>query len=190
MRRYKKSKKKGFTIIEYMVYIFIIGIIISFTIIKINNFDNRLKIKEAIIKIVNIVDKYSSKSFRNEEYKLLFDSEMKEIRVYNLINKNPVEIINLPKTLNYRIPYNGKYQSKFIFNSTINSNLDKSFTIYIFSEKRSVYRISFYTFRISQIIKINVYKSLHPKIMDKETIIKNYTNEKFMKEGWIRINDY
>lgn len=190
MERYIKSKKKGFTIIEYMVYIFIITIIISFSIIKINNVNNRLKIKEAVIKIVNTVDKYSSKSFRNAEYKLLFDADTKEIRIYNLINKNPVEIINLPKALNYRIPYNGEYQNKFIFKSTVNSNLDRSFTIYIFSEKRSVYRISFYTFRISQIIKINVYKSLYPKIMDKETIIKNYTNEKFMKEGWIRINDY
>ncbi|WP_163470073.1 hypothetical protein [Fusobacterium sp. IOR10] len=190
MKRYNKSKKKGFTIIEYTVYIFIITTIISFSIFKVNNLNKRLKIKEAIVKIVNIVDRYSSKSFRNEEYKLLFDTDTKEIKIYNLINKNPIEIIKLPKILNYRIPYDGKYQNKFVFSSTIDSNLDKSFTIYIFSEKRSIYRISFYTFRTSQIIKINIYKSLYPKIMSEEMIIKNYKNEKFMKEGWLKINDY
>lgn len=166
-----------------MVYIFILITIIFFGTFKINKLNESLKMKEAIIKIVNTVDKYSSKSFRKKEYKFLFYTNTKQIKIYSLTNKNPVEIIELPKILDYGIPYNDIYENKFVFNSTTDSNLDKAFSIYIFNQNKVKYRISFYLFRTSKIIKINIYKALFSKDIGKEKVLKIYKNEKFMKEG-------
>ncbi|MFK4786055.1 hypothetical protein [Fusobacterium sp. MFO224] len=184
------KKTKAFILIEYTVYLFIILTIFSFSILKIKKVNENLKKKEAIIKIVNIVDKYCNKSFKRKKYKFIFETENKNIKVYDLFGKEPIDQINLPSILDYKIPYNGNYINKFVFDSTTNSNLTKSFSIYIFNNKKAEYRISFYLFRVNKILKINVYKSLLSQAMDKKEILENYNDDEFVKERWIKINDY
>lgn len=157
--------------------------IISFGLLKTNKLKENLEMKEAIIKIVNIVDKYSTKSFRKRNYKFLFDTDRKEIKIYNLINKSPIEIITLPQRLDYKIPYGCVYKNIFIFDSTLTSNLDKAFSVYVCDSEIIKCRISFYLFRTSKIIKINVYKVRKSKVINAKKILKNYRNEKWMKEG-------
>jgi len=184
------KKIKGFLLIEYLIYLIILSIIVLLTLFKIKNTNERIKEKEAIIKIVNIVDKYCTKSFKREEYKFIFQTEIKSILIYQVGNERIIEKIRLPKILDYKIPYDGRYVKKFIFNSTINSNTSKAFSIYIFNKKKSKYRVSFYLFRKNKILKINIYKSLFPENMNSKWILYNYDDEKIMKERWAKINDY
>lgn len=181
-------KKKGFQLVEYFFSIFIIIFITSFFSIKIINFKRKLQIKEAVVKIVGLVDKYTFKSFMNREYEFLFDSLEKKIEVYDLSEKKILERTKLPKELEYKIPYNFSYQRKFRFYSTINNNLSKSFSLYIFLDNKVQRKIAFYSFRESKIIKINIYKRNYKKNLTKEDILKDYKNSN--DKGWIRIYDY
>lgn len=181
-------KKKGFQLVEYFFSIFVILFITSFFSIKIINFKKKLKIKEAVIKIVSLVDKYTFKSFMNKEYEFSFDLLEKQIEVFDLSEKIFLEKVKLPEDLEYKIPYNFSYQNKFRFYSTINNNLSKSFSLYIFLDNKVQRKIAFYSFRESKIIKINIYKRSYKKNLTKEDILKEYKN--YNEKGWVRIYDY
>ncbi|MGL6101449.1 MAG: prepilin-type N-terminal cleavage/methylation domain-containing protein [Fusobacteriaceae bacterium] len=149
--------KKGYTILEVVVVISIIGILLSIISVGYWNFREKLEMEEAKISIITPIATYRDRAYHNHKsYTFLLDTNSRYIEVWEDGIGNRHERWSLPKKLRYRIP--GK--SGIVTKINPNGNLSNAFTLYIFGKSdRAQYRLGFYTFLQLRYLKINLYRN-------------------------------
>ena len=94
----------------------------------------------------------------------------------------------LPEKLKYTTIYNGIALRKIEFSTKATGNLSKAFSVYICDyDENAKYRIAYYNFQQSRILKINVYKNVRAgkiKYKDLEKYFINDFGENEVKAGW------
>jgi hypothetical protein len=137
-------------------------ILLSYTIfIKSREYLESKYFTEANLKIISTYTKYRELSYyKNRSYTLIFDYLSSEITVKD--STKIVEIIKLPKEIDYYIPHIDVVRGTLTTTFTDNGNLSHAFTIYLLKKGGiASYRIGFYTFSQLKFLILNIYKNLN-----------------------------
>lgn len=165
------KKNKGFQLINVLVSMGILLLISSLGFVTWRNYKENFELKQAKIEIYELFSTYSLRSLNTyQKYYIDLNFLEKKIKVYSN-SRDIVEILKLPKKLNYTIVIKGKKQDFYSAHITENGNISPSFSLYIFGyDNIARYRISFYGFDIIKYMKINIYKNLNDKHVTLQTI--------------------
>lgn len=182
------KRNRGIALAETLILTALGAVILSFIFIRYRNINEQKDIQRAVNILETVVQKYASKSMASKKsYSIYFDYSAKTVTVKDMKNEEVFEIKNLPEKLSYATPYDRQTQRKIDFHTTINGNLSKSFSVYIFGYSDTAkYRVAFYNFQQSRILRINIYKNKsagdihYSKITDYH--YKQEENE--LREGW------
>ena len=130
--------------------------------IKYENLNEKREIERAADIFETTVYKYTAKSLASKKtFEIKFDYLKKEIRIKPEGKNILIEKIDLPKKLKYATVKKGNIEKEKEFLTKKTGNISKAFSVYIcdYSENAK-YRIAYYTFQQSRILKINVYKNV------------------------------
>ena len=156
--------------------------------IKYENINEKGDLEKAVDILETIVYKYTSKSIaKKNTFDIKFNYAKKEIIVKNEGQNIELEKIKLPEKLKYGTIYNNILLKEVNFSTKASGNLSKAFSIYIcdYSENAK-YRIAYYNFQQSRILKINVYKNMRAGKIKYSELEKYHYNidEDEVKAGW------
>lgn len=153
-------KNRGIYLVNILVGISITLIMLTFGYTLLRNVVESLEIRRAKTELYEIFTTYSTKSFYDrKERSIKLDYLKKEVTVYEY-GVVPVEILALPKSLNYVTIFDKDPVTKFTGEITKNGNITPSFSIYIFDyDNIAQYRISLYGFDIIKYMRINIYRN-------------------------------
>ena len=187
-----KARNKGILLIETIIFISILLFLIFFIYTKYRNLNEQRDIERAVNIFETAIYKYSSKSLGNRKmYDFEINYNTKTIKVFSLtttVGENKVvEEFKLPEKLEYATPYDEKLINIIDMYSTLNGNLSKSFSVYIFGYSNTAkYRVAFYTFQQTKLIKINLYKNIKAgKIKYSDILTYHYLrDEDKIGPGW------
>ncbi|SKA03639.1 prepilin-type N-terminal cleavage/methylation domain-containing protein [Cetobacterium ceti] len=170
-----KNKKKGFTFLEVIVTIGILGILLSLGLVNYKAVKEYLALKESTNKIISTYYYYTNKAMIDgKDFQIKNFLKEKRIEIIHLENSEKIETLELSKNLRYTVIYEN-IKLNYIESITNKwGNLNNSFTIYIFGKNNlAKYRIAFYNYQISKILKINIYKNVSASEATYENIV-NY----------------
>lgn len=182
-----KNKKNGFTFLEVIVTLGILGILLSLGLINYRAIEEYLSLKESSNKIVSIYYYYTNKAMVDGKMVQIKNFlKEKRIEIYYLGNPNKIEKLELSKKLKYVVVYENKKLDYMESKTNRWGNLNNSFTIYIFGKNNlAKYRIAFYNYQISKILKINIYKNISASNATYENIVNyHYSMEGENHIGW------
>lgn len=181
-----KSKKQGILTIEIVITLFIIIIMLSFIFIRHLNTAEKKDLERAVNIFETVIYKYSVKSMAvRKSYDIEIDYPNKTLTVKEFAKNKILEKIYIPEKLLYATPYDGVLEPVMKVHTTVNGNLSKSFSIYIFGYSETAkYRTAFYNFQQSKILKINIYKNVSAGKIKYKDILNYHTNEEDIRSGW------
>ena len=182
------EKSRGTALAEVFILIALVAIISSLIFIKYRNINEQQDMERAVNIFETTVHKYTAKSMISKKsYDIYFDYNNKSVTVKERLKDKILEKKNLPENLLYATPYDNQTRKDIDFHTTENGNLSKSFSVYIFNYSDTAqYRVSFYTFQQSRILRINIYKNINAGNIKYEEILNYHekVKENEMREGW------
>lgn len=182
-----KNQKKGFTFLETILVLGILGILLSLGLNNYRAVEEYLALKESSNKIVSTYYYYTNKAMIDgKDFQIKNFLKEKRIEINQLGNLKKIEILKLPKNLKYTVIYENKKLNYIESKTNKWGNLNNSFTIYIFGKNNlAKYRIAFYNYQISKILKINIYKNISASEATYENIVNyHYSVEGESHIGW------
>lgn len=167
------TKNKGFYLINTLISISLILLLSTFGYVCFRNYIEMQEINRAKVEIYELFTTYSTKAFNDGKVlNVKLDYIKKEIVVYEY-GVVPIDIVKLPKNLNYLTIFDRDVVQIFTGKITKNGNITPSFSIYIFDSKNiAQYRISLYGFEIIKYMKINIYRNKGDKKANYDNILR------------------
>jgi prepilin-type N-terminal cleavage/methylation domain-containing protein len=151
------NKKRGFTLLELMMVVAIIGVLVGTAMIAANKRHEKNEFMRMKTQIPEFFRAIAEKSFEEGKGYDIQISLPSKIEVYDT-STSPAGILDTLK-LSEILVYE-KSTSDSAFNTTEKGNLNKGFTIYIFNkDEEPLYRIAMYTTRpFVDYLQVNTYK--------------------------------
>lgn len=193
MKDYKSKKKdykeKGSFLIEILVTISIALLFFNFLFMKYNTVKEKEEVRRAVHIFETTIHRYSIKSLGTQKnFYINFNYNNKTITIKDVLNETVFEEIKLPKKPSYLTVFQGCLQRNIKFYIKHNGNLSKAFSVYIFDGKGKVnYRVSYYIFQQSHILKINTYKYIGKKEITSKNLIKFHYKEDSKDINWLKL---
>lgn len=186
----KGNRRRGTILNEILIVLAVISFVLFFIYNRYEKLNEKMELERAADIFETVVYKYTAKSLAvKKSFYIKFDYQKKKVSVRDITRDKIIEEIELPKKLKYGTVYNGIILKNIDFTTKEWGNLSKAFSVYIcdYSENAK-YRVAYYNFQQSRLLKINVYKNTSAGDIKYKDLEKYHygTDENEGKVGWIR----
>ena len=170
--------KKGYTIIEILLFLGLVGMIFGFTVHSLEKrkrSESFGRVKTDLTLFIRKIQKYG---FQNEdEYYMEFNFSGKKV-IFREKDGEVMEELRLPGNIGY-FSNNSDKKADFSRKTTKNGNFDKGFSIFLADKNmgKIYYKISVSTVNTMKYPVISIYKAKRPVKPDENYLDYNLWNE-------------